>query len=193
MFEGMTIAEVMGEIRRARREAEEAEARFFVVLWHVEQERPDVWGAAGATFDMFLQTHHCCQPARYREFVAGMDKTSEADVVAIGVDAARVAAKMNPEAVPAFVAQCKDFAEVNGVKPSEQTARDYAKRLQQPEPRPVAQANELRTLRAENAELRAKLKLAERRIADLERENEDLKLGRPAPRKPAKKAARATA
>lgn len=169
----MKLEDIIREAKRLRDSAERARSEFFIFLRRIERDEEETWGAAGcASFDMFLTTHHLCESAGYREFVAGMEVLGgEQAALTAGAEATRAARRLNaPGAAEQFVRQCEAFREVNGVAPSEETARGYVAQLQPRPPNVIRHASELHQLRAENARLKAELRQAQRKVKELERQ-----------------------
>jgi hypothetical protein len=169
-----SAGQIMAEIKRLRTNAERGLAVFFVLLQQVEFQRADVWKAAGVeTFDMFLNSHHVCNAARYREFCAGLAKLGDPELAVRMGEQGTAAVRSLRDATPARVAELDEragkFQAVHGSPPSKQTVAGWVRDLEPHEPKIKHQFSELGRLRAENQQLRAALRERDRRIVQLER------------------------
>lgn len=160
--------------RQLRQESEEAEARFLLFLREFELHREDLWKTAGvASFDSFLQSSQLINCARYRNFCAGARLLSDVEKAGAGAAVAAAAFKQpTTEGMRKFEENVAAFRSVHGAPPSEQTARDWVRQLDEKSPKVVRQATRLReleaenqALKAENRELRRKVQVAERELA----------------------------
>lgn len=171
----MTYEQLVEKCKELRLRAERSEAEFFIFLMMAEVDHADIWREAGCSdFDQFLYSNHLCKPSRYRLFVAGCNHT--------GVDAARTngaawtieAGRMRqptPEILEEFNNRAQAFVETTGTAPSEETSANWRRELDKPsadEHSTIRKASELHRLRAENAQLRADLASAKKRIGELE-------------------------
>ena len=168
-----TYENLVTECKRLRHAAETSEAKFFLFLVSVERDYEEVWRAAGCdTFEQFVISNHLCKPDRYRLFVGGLDRTSADQALAHGAYWVIQAGKMrgpSADAMSEYATRATAFAELEHTSPSEETCRQWATELgAKPEMSGVVRrVSELHRLRAENAELRAKLRAAERELATL--------------------------
>jgi regulator of replication initiation timing len=170
-----TAKQVMDQILVAKANYQKAETAFFEFLIDVEAQRKDVWEGF-ESFDMFLNTHHVVNPARYREYVAGRgiaeSLTSIDDLGVDGVRAIRQIRTPSKEKLDEIVRRSRDFEEVNRVKPSEQTVGQWVRELNRGEPQVVLRASEIRRLRLENEELKKKIRVLEGQLAATKKELE---------------------
>jgi len=181
VIERGSFDEVVAELKRLRHEAEASAALFLTALYTMETVRDDIWRQAGVeSFDMFLNTHHLCNAARYREFCAGLRKLGGDTATAVKLGegataAARFFQEPTPEKIAELSKRTEAFEEINQVLPSQQHAQTWVKQLEPHEPKVVRQTTELARLRAEVQQLRAQLRQAEQTIRQKDKELDRLK------------------
>jgi hypothetical protein len=167
------LDEFIEQAKVLREQAEEAEARFLLFLRAFERSRPDLWKTAGVqTFDSFLQSAALVNPARYRNFVSGVDIIPGA-AERIGAGAMIAAASFKDPlkvTIDEYVKRCSKFREYHGVSPSEQTARNWVRQLEPSEPSVVTRTTRIHQLEAEVQQLRAQVRQLTREKADLEKQ-----------------------
>lgn len=158
------------ELSKLRQAKERAEARFILRLHEVEQSEMDLLRAAGhESFDRFLKSNNFMDPARYRSFVAGLQKVGEKRALDIGAEATiEAAAILDGEAMAAkYTAAILDWRQEHmGMFPSGEAAGRILRQVEPREeiPKATRSQSELRRLRnriaeleAENAKLRSKI------------------------------------
>lgn len=166
-------ASLVGLLKTLRSEMERARARFMLTLLYVEQnfaERLAEWGHP--SFDAFIDAHELCRPAKYRDFVAGLESVGDPQIAELlGVEATQIASTLRtPATRDEYVTSLVQWQRENGVCPSRQVAQRQANALdgKRYEPRTLTRAQEVERLRVENQQLRAQLRKSERRVAKLE-------------------------
>jgi len=170
----MSYDDLVEECKRLRLASEMSEAKFFAFLMVAEREHAEIWQGAGCdTFEQFLTSNHLCKPERYRFFAIGVDRVGLDAALASGAYWTIQAGKMHEptkQALKAFGERAAAFLEVEKTAPSEEASRQWAAEVSARgrEPQKIAQVSELHRLRAENQELRHKLKLADKRVLELE-------------------------
>lgn len=181
----MTYENLVEECKRLRLLAERSEAEFLVFLMRAEREHEEIWKGGGCdTFEQFISSNHLIEPGRYRFFAIGVDRSSVDKAIEHGahwtIQLGRMA-KPSAGDVKRFSARAAAFVELEHVLPSEQAVRQWAAETSANgrEPQLIRQVGELAHLRAENQELRAKLRAAEREIETLKK-----KLGSKAQQRP---------
>lgn len=186
-----TVQDFLNEARRLKAEAHAAEARFLLFIRTFEIEHERLWKTGGVTcFETFLQSTQLVNVARYRSFCAGLAATAaveapnvkdeaeatkaiEPAVVRRGADAMVELGKFKhptPEAVKQYGEYSDRFVEVHGDSASEQTHREWRKRLDASVPRIVTAASRMAQLRAENEALRAENRELKRKLERAEKE-----------------------
>jgi hypothetical protein len=170
----MSYEKLVEECKRLRLKSERAEAEFFIFLLLAEQEQKEIWQGGGCdTFEQFLASNHLCRPDRYRFFAIGVERTSAETALANGAHWTIQAGRMpvpSKKALTDFSDRAAAFIEIENTAPSEEAVRQWAAEVNANgrQPGKIVQVGELHRLRAENQELRLKLRVAEQRIAVLE-------------------------
>lgn len=163
-----TWDECLRDLKRLRQSAAEAQHEFMCGLWAAEQQ-PHLWRATGKTFLQVIEG--LVKPARYD---AWKELHASHGELVRHVDTAALPAmlKLDEPAQRNVLERARKAEEINGVRPSEQMAKDYIAKEQH-----VAlgrtHAPGYPQLLAENARLK-------QRIAELESENAALKAERAA-------------
>jgi len=170
----MDYEKLVSECKRLRLKSERAEAEFFAFLMVAERDHEGVWRGGGCdTFEQFLTSNHLCKQERYRFFAIGVDRVTLGAALANGAYWTIQAGKMHEPSKAAlrdFGERARAFVELEKTAPSEEAARQWAAEITSRgrDPQKLAQVSELHRLRAENQELRAKLRASEKRVAELE-------------------------
>jgi len=166
-----SLEQLVERCRKLRAKAELAAADFLLGLMEIEAQYMEVLRDNGCdTFERFLRSYHICDPARYRDFCAGVGVIGRMRARRIGEHATREAARfrnMSPQKVEKLVLRAEAFETRNGVKPSAAEARRYRAELEAPRVTGIRTASKLAALEAENRELRAELRACKK---ELERE-----------------------
>jgi len=161
-FEG-----IVQHCRNLRVEFERDEARFFLGLWHTEQQYMEFLRTNGYdVFARFLTNHDLCDPARYATFAAGLKHLdSPNDALKIGAKSVMaLSAVHDSRNVPEFITAVTSFADQHGgTLPSHQKARQLLRQVdpRKETPRAVSQANENARLRAELQQVKTELRAKE--------------------------------
>jgi len=169
----MTYERLVEECKALRHKSEQSEAEFFLFLLVAERNHAEVWQGGGCeTFDQFLASNHLCRYERYRFFSLGVDRTSAEMALANGAHWTIQAGKMvepDKAVLDKFAARAIAFVEIEHVKPSEESVRQWAAEgnANGREPQKNRQVSEMARLRAENQDLKMKLRAAEREIMQL--------------------------
>jgi hypothetical protein len=127
--------------------------------------------AGNDCFERFLKSNGLVDPGRYASFKAGLIKIGRDQALAIGSEATIVAALLTNGSAK-YIKGMRDWrTQHGGVMPTRETAKHILMQVdpRPEEPRASRQQDELARLRAENIELKAKLRMAEARIRELER------------------------
>lgn len=170
----MSYEDLVEECKRLRLAHEQAEARFFVFLMVVEKDHVDTWGGTfAATFEHFVLSNHLAKWSRYDLFVRGVDRVGTEAALLHGVDWTMQAGKFRDAsdgAIAEFTARASAFLETERVQPSEETVREWRNQIDSPgKPHEtVRRASEIARLRGENEKLKAELRVARKKIAQLE-------------------------
>jgi hypothetical protein len=170
----MSYEQLVEECKRLRLKSEKAEAEFFAFLMVAEREHAEVWQGGGcADFQQFLASNHLADGRRYRFFAIGVDRVGLDTAIAHGAHWTIQAGMLpdpSPKVLRDFTERARAFVEMEHTAPAEQTVRTWAAEAVASgrDPKRVQQVSELHRLRAENQELRAKLRAAEKRAADAE-------------------------
>ena len=170
----MTYEQLVSECKRLRGRHERAEAEFYVFLMTAEREHSEVWQEAGcADFKQFLRSNHLCDTDKYRFFAIGVDRAGLDEALANGAPWTIERGRMDqaaPKAIEEFTNRARAFVETESVAPSEQTVREWRSQVaaRANEHATVRRVDELNRLREENKHLKAELKAAKARIAELE-------------------------
>lgn len=111
-----------------RNTAEKARSRLMLELLHVEQNvfpHRDDWGHE--SFDAFLKAHEIVRPDVYREWVAGLEVTADAELaMALGTNVVRLIARVPEPRRPEYMANMLATIKDKGAEPSEGAARAQA-------------------------------------------------------------------
>lgn len=158
------------ELAKLRLNKEQAEAKFLLRLREVEETEMDLLRTAGCeTFDRFLKSTKLMDSARYRSFVAGLEKIGPERALEIGAEATiEASAVLDGEAtVKKYTAAVLDWRqEHRGVFPSAEVAAHILRQVEPREEIPQASRtqsevrrlkNRIAELEAENAKLRAEI------------------------------------
>lgn len=158
------------ELAHLRLDKERAEAKFLLRLREVEQTEMDLLKMAGCeTFDRFLKSTKLMDSARYRNFVAGLEKIGAERALEVGAEATiEASAILDGEATAKkYTSAVLDWREEHrGVFPSAEVAAHLLRQVEPREeiPNATRTQSELRKLRnriaeleAENNKLRAEL------------------------------------
>ena len=184
----MTYENLVSECKRLRLRAEKSEAEYMIFLMRAEREHEDVWKGGGCdTFEQFISSNHLLEPGRYRFFAIGVDRSSVDKALDHGAHWTIQLGRMPKPSVgdvKRFSERAAAFVELERVLPSEQAVRQWAAETSANgrEPQQIRQVGELAHLRAENQELRAKLRAAEREIETLKKRLGSKAQQRPQPR-----------
>ncbi len=152
-----------------RRSADAGEQRFMDFLMEGEHLE-HLWRPGAATYDRFLDHHHICKPARYRNWVCAKTDLDNATVEAIGVNGAVQAVRVSDPAKRCqAVREMVLTAEKEGVPLSEQTAEAISRRYRDVVPNVIRRADRMQTLEEENHRLRAEIRRLNSENADLKK------------------------
>ena len=171
----MTLETLVATLKKYRCAKEQAEADWFLALMDAESKHSKIWQAAGiSTFHEFLSVYSLVKPHIYDEFVRGFKRLGTKAVKKHGAAFTAEVGKVR-EPSSKLLGEMKQrataFREIEKVAPSSQTAERWRRDLDTPDNRPhraLRKVDEMSQLRAENAELKAKLKVATARIKTLE-------------------------
>ena len=169
--------EIIGVARSLRQSREEADARFLLYLVHVETMEAQLLQDCGySAFTQFLVNHDLCAPSRYESFKRGLEKLhgNVEQAEQLGANPVIALAKnIDVGAIPKYVSAINHFKKQHkGVAPSLKTSESY---LYQVDPRPQKPASTKKqdtteSLRAENIQLKAEVKMLRQENATLRRE-----------------------
>lgn len=173
-MEHVTYESIVKELRELRLSRDQADARLLVRLQDVERDHLSIVLESGCdSFAQFVQEF--VKPARYEAFKLGLAKIGEEQALAIGSDATIVAGKATSAVIAEeYTSACKAWVvEHGGTMPTRESAERVMGHYQKHAGKPKSLADqerredELSRLRAENAELRAKLRSAESELTRL--------------------------
>lgn len=158
------------ELAKLRMAKEHAEASFLLRLREIEQTEMSLLRAAGhETFDRFLKANKLMDSARYRNFVAGLEKVGIPRALEIGAEATIEASAIldGESATQRYASAILDWRkEHREVFPSAEAAARILRQVEPREeiPKSTRNQSELRKLRnriaeleAENANLRSEI------------------------------------
>lgn len=171
------VRKLVDELHALRLKRDRADAVFLLRCVDVEEE---YWKIIHedlkcASYAQFLKSNSILEPARYDNFKAGLAKIGREKALEIGGDATIIAARLSNGA-----AQVRKYVEAidawrmknHDAQPSNQAAERllYQVDPREREPQAVSEMKLINQLRAENAELRAKLRTAEAKIKQLQKQ-----------------------
>jgi hypothetical protein len=180
----LTVEDIVTHCRKLRLAFEKDEAKFFLGLVSVERQHMTFLRGNGCgTFMSFIKTYQFCEPARYSAFVKGLEHLkSDSEAERIGAPAViALAQTVDAQNVTKYTQAIDAFRyEHQGLTPRLEQAK---KILRQVDPRPEVPRNVTllavrAKLEAENAQLKADLRMAQKKIRELEAEIARLKNGR---------------
>lgn len=164
---------LVAECKRLRAAHERAEAEFFLFLVKTEVDLATVWQAAGcASFEQFLRSHDLCEASRYIFFRQGLKKSNTTLVLQNGAHWTIALGKLDEPTrgeVSMMLEKAEAFVDVHHTAPSEQVVRDWVHKLRSVPDINVKRRTEIAALREENRVLKAELRAARARIAELEK------------------------
>lgn len=173
----MTIEELIEKCKQMRAKAERAAAAFFLWLREVEtrDEYVEVWKDAGiSTFRQFINFGKLCEPWRYEAFVRGLDRIGADEALRLGAHLTIEAGRTRDEsALPELQKRASAFLETEHVAPSAQTVERWRRELDKPQRQKhttIRRVDKIAQLEAENKRLKADLRAAEKKIAQLEKQ-----------------------
>jgi hypothetical protein len=180
--------EIWEQLRQLREALQNAESAYYMMLGQIENERIDFWNPGkleGFSFDNWLETHHPITPhsAVYRSFLKGSTEVGgDLDTVAdMGVHATAELGRfkqLSKAALAEYVTRCKNFRNVHGTAPSEESARAWRHQLDDGhEPRVNTSATKIARLELELRSVRAELRKKEADLKAAKAEIERLKKG----------------
>jgi hypothetical protein len=177
-FRWATIEDALREIRQAYNKMSVAETEFVRICMELEDDHPHLWhplrNAKDATFGQFLFRVEVCGAEFYDSRAAALrDPLVGQHVDEVGIFAARRLAEVqDPLTKRRALQSMLTFAEDNEKTVPDRTVRTLLKDAQVG---PKVRASRLASLAATNRELAAQLKQARARIAELEKENLELR------------------
>lgn len=151
-----------------RKRADDCERDFIVLLRAFELS--EMWKEVSiGAFDKYLVKYRLCRPERYAQGVLALAIIEALDLKTIGMTAAKHAARIeDADERSAAVSEMVDVAESDGMPLSSEAAARIAEKHIPPRPHlRSAQAQRIRGLERENAELRRSLDVAQAEIASL--------------------------
>ncbi len=167
----MKSEELWETLRTLRKELQDAESAYYLLLAMIESQRVDFWNPEkleGFSFDNWLETHHPVTPhsAVFRSFTKGHEVASDLDAVKdMGVHATAELGKfkkLSAGKMAEFVSRCRNFRSVHGTAPSEESAARWRTQLDDGhEPRVNTSATKIARLEIELRTARAELRKAE--------------------------------
>lgn len=174
----MTYEQLVATLKKFRRDAESAEAEYFIQLVVTEREREAVWRSGGCeTYRAFLVSNDLCEVRRYELFACGLDRVGVKQARAHGVGWTVQAGAFRdpaPERIQEYAKLAASFEGRHNTAPSEQSAERMRQATDAPPARNTRETDAAKASRlsAENKELRAQIKKLERENAKLRKELE---------------------
>jgi len=171
---------IISELAKLRLTRERADAVFLLRLREVENEHMPLLRQNGhESFERFLKSSKLCDPARYRDFVAGLNKLGEEQALALGADAIVEAASLTSKAAGSkYVTAIEAWREQHrGVAPTRETSAKILRQVdpREEEPKAIGNARRQDDLRIRCAELEQLVAQQRAELMKLRKERDELK------------------
>ncbi len=174
------LEKIIQELAKLRLSRERADATFLLRLRQVELEHMGLLRQNGhESFERFLKSSKLCDPARYRDFVVGLEKIGEEQALALGADATVEAAALSGTiAGKKYVVAIEAWREQHrGVAPTRETSAKILRQVdpREEEPQAVGNVRRQNDLRVQCAKLEQVVADQKAEILKLRRERDELK------------------